>query len=85
MNTATSRSLHHLVEKWLAPTPSTRIRDIRVGRMQADGGRYVHVEASSRNGPRGFFFFRHVDGCWRVFPPRLGRPTMNGYAMAALL
>ena len=83
MNTATARSLHHLVEKWLAPTPLTRIRVVQFGRRHVDGGRYVHVEAASPNGSRALFFFRHDDGCWCVFPPRLTLPSMNGYRIAA--
>jgi hypothetical protein len=83
MNTAAERSLHHLVHKWLAPAASARIRVIRFGRISGDGARFVHVEASAPTGSRALFFFRHDDGCWCVFPPRIARPAMNGIRTAA--
>lgn len=82
MNTA-EKSLHYLVEKWLAPAPPVRIRVVQFGRMQGDSRRYVHVEASAPGGSRAIFFFRHDDGCWCVFPPRVARPSMTGYLLAA--
>jgi hypothetical protein len=82
MRTA-EKSLHYLVEKWLAPGPTVRIRVVQFGRMRGDSRRYVHVEVSAPNGSRAIFFFRHDDGCWCVFPPRITRPAMNGYRLAA--
>ena len=82
MSTA-EKSLHYLVEKWLAPTPLARIRVVQFGRMQGDSRRYVHVEASAPTGSHAIFFFRHDDGCWRVFPARIARPSMTGYRLAA--
>jgi hypothetical protein len=76
-------SLHHLVEKWLAPGPHGRVRVIRFGHSRSDGTRFVHVEASTRAGTRAIFFFRHDDGAWRVFPPRAKRPAMTAYRLAA--
>ena len=83
MNTAAERSLHHLVHKWLAPTTSARIHVVRFGRISGDGARFVHVEAWAPTGSRALFFFRHDDGCWCVFPPRIAPPTMNGLRFAA--
>ncbi|RDK02713.1 hypothetical protein [Paraburkholderia lacunae] len=82
MNTA-EKSLHYLVDKWLAPAASMRIRVVQFGRMRGDSGRYVHVEALAPGGSRAIFFFRHRDGCWCVFPPQTARPAMNGYRLAA--
>jgi hypothetical protein len=77
------KSLHYLVEKWLAPDPEARIRVVRFGHIREDRTRYVHVEASASSGPRAIFFFRHNDGCWCVFPPRIAQPSMTGYRLAA--
>lgn len=77
------KSLHHVVDKWLAPTPAVRVRVVQFGRMRAGRGRYVHVETSAPTGSRAIFFFRHEDGCWCVFPPRIARPSMTGYRLAA--
>lgn len=82
MNTA-EKSLRYLVEKWLAPAPHAHIRVIQFGHMREDRRRYVHVEASAPSGPRAIFFFRHDDGCWCVFPPRIARPSMTGDRWAA--
>jgi hypothetical protein len=82
MNTA-EKSLRYLVEKWLAPGPQGRIRVVRFGRLGEDRGRYVHVEASVSSGSRAIFFFRHDDGRWCVFPPRMAQPSMTGYRLAA--
>jgi hypothetical protein len=80
---ATEKSLHYLVEKWLAPAPTSRIHVVQFGRMQGDKRPYVHVEASAPGGSRSIFFFRHDDGRWCVFPPRIARPSMTGYLLAA--
>jgi hypothetical protein len=82
MNTA-EKSLHYLVEKWLAPAPPVRIRVVQFGRIHGDSRRYVHIEASAPSGSRAIFFFRHNDGCWCVFPPQIARPSMTGYRLAA--
>ncbi|MGO4308231.1 hypothetical protein, partial [Cupriavidus sp. RAF12] len=39
--------------------------------------RYVCVETAQPAGLRALFFFRHDDGCWRVFPPAVERPPMS--------
>ena len=82
MNTA-EKSLHYLVEKWLSPAPHTQIRVIQFGHIREDRRRFVHVEASAAGGSRTLFFFRHDDGCWCVFPPRIARPSMTGSRLAA--
>jgi hypothetical protein len=82
MNIA-EKSLRFLVEKWLAPTPTMRIRVVQSGHMGLHKRRYVHVEASAAAGSRAIFFFRHDDGSWCVFPPAIARPAMTGYRLAA--
>jgi hypothetical protein len=42
MNTA-EKSLHYLVEKWLAPAPHTQIRVIQFGHMREDTRGFVAV------------------------------------------
>jgi hypothetical protein len=71
------RSLHHLVEKWLAPARHARVRVTRFGHLAADRCRYVRVEAYTSDSSRAIFFFEHDDGCWCVFPPRIARPSMS--------
>jgi hypothetical protein len=82
MNTA-EKSLRYLVDKWLAPAPQAQIRVLRFGYMREDRRRYVLIEASATNGSHAIFFFRHDDGCWCVFPPQTGRPSMNDDRRAA--
>lgn len=81
MNTA-EQSLHYMVEKWLAPSPQTRVRVIKFGHIREDKRRYVHVEVSASPNSRAIFFFRHDDGCWCVFPPRMVRPSMSFFFRA---
>ncbi|MFP3553975.1 hypothetical protein SB861_25165 [Paraburkholderia sp. SIMBA_049] len=76
MNTA-GMSLRLVVEKWFAPTPAMPARVARFSRMRSNQQRYVCVEASRPTGMLVIFFFRHVDGSWRVFPPVRDRPTMR--------
>ena len=78
MNTA-DRSLHHQVEKWLAPGPQGQIRVVQFGHRRRDGTRYAHVEASTTCGARAIFFFRHRDGGWCVFPPHIDEPSMAAH------
>jgi hypothetical protein len=70
-------SLRELVDKWLAPTASTPGHVTRFGRTPIHGHRYVHVEAFHPTGTLAFFFFRHHDGSWCVFPPIAARPAMS--------
>ncbi|MPW23603.1 hypothetical protein GCT13_44540 [Paraburkholderia sp. CNPSo 3157] len=62
------RSLHSLVDKWLAPTPTTFIRVTRFRSPSSLNGRYVRVETARQTCTMAMFFFRHHDG-WCVFPP----------------
>jgi hypothetical protein len=75
LKAAGDQSLRLLVEKWLAPLSATPLRVTHFGRTRNDGTRYVRVEASSVDGPRALFFFRHDDGCWCVFPPTVDKVT----------
>ena len=78
MNTS-PRSLHSLIDKWLAPTASTPIRVTRFGPADGRNRRYVRVERECQNRTLSMFFFRHHDG-WCVFPPNnriaLGSPAL---------
>jgi hypothetical protein len=79
MNTdqaCSATALRHLVDKWLAPTPSVPARVRRIGRMALARHRYVLVEAAHTTGTLSIFFFRHDDGSWCVFPPAIARPAM---------
>ena len=82
MNIA-EKSLHYLVEKWLAPTSARGIHVIQFGRTGFANSRYVRVEASTPSGSHAIFFFRHDDGNWCVFPPATSRPSMVSYRLAA--
>ncbi|MGX6998621.1 hypothetical protein [Caballeronia sp. KNU42] len=82
MNIA-EKSLHYLVEKWLAPTSARGIHVIQFGRTGFANSRYVRVEASTPSGSHAIFFFRHDDGSWSVFPPASSRPSMTNYRLAA--
>ena len=62
------RSLHSLVDKWLAPTPTTSIHVTRFRSTSSLNGRYVRVETARQTGTMAMFFFRHRDG-WCVYPP----------------
>jgi hypothetical protein len=76
---AAERSLRLLVERWLAPTPSTPVRVTQIGRARSNHRRYVRVEILRSTGPVGMFFFRHGDGTWWVFPPEIERLAMRAY------
>ncbi|QBR01124.1 hypothetical protein [Paraburkholderia pallida] len=82
MNTG-GTSLHDLVDKWLAPASPMRVHVVAFGHLREGGGPYVHVEVAAANGSRAIFFFRHDDGRWCVFPPRLARHASNRYLLAA--
>jgi hypothetical protein len=78
MNT-TGKTLRWAVDKWLAPTASAPARVMRCPRATGAGRRCVRVEASRPDGPLSFFFFRHDDGSWNVFPPAHMRPVPRGW------
>jgi hypothetical protein len=75
MNTS-PRSLHSLVDKWLAPTASTQIRVTRFRPASGHYRRYVCVETERQNSTLSMFFFRHDDG-WCVFPPNNKRMSLG--------
>ena len=62
------RSLHSLVDKWLAPTATTLIHVTRFRPGSSHTRRCVRVETTRQNNTMSMFFFRHDDG-WCVFPP----------------
>ncbi|WP_082016444.1 hypothetical protein [Cupriavidus sp. IDO] len=77
------QSLRCQVEKWLSPGPTVLVRVIEFSRTQLGRRRYVCVETVQPAGLRALFFFRHDDGCWRVFPPAVDKPTMTPARHAA--
>uniref|UniRef100_UPI003F49581A hypothetical protein n=1 Tax=Cupriavidus necator TaxID=106590 RepID=UPI003F49581A len=77
------QSLRCQVEKWLSPGPTVLVRVIEFSRTQLGRRRYVCVETVQPAGLRALFFFRHDDGCWRVFPPAADKPTMTAARHAA--
>jgi hypothetical protein len=77
MNIASERSLRSQVEKWLGPTSSAPLRITRFGLASSNHRRCVHIELLLPTGGFGFFFFRHRDGAWRVFPPQTERLAMR--------
>jgi hypothetical protein len=78
-----AKSLHRVVDKWLALSPVIPVRVTQVRRIGTAPCRCVRVEATRPGGPLLIFFFRHDDGTWNVFPPAVERPAMNGYRKAA--
>ncbi|WP_354683328.1 hypothetical protein [Cupriavidus necator] len=73
MKSTNERSLRFQVEKWLAPGPSTPVHVVEFSRTRLGRRRYVYVETTQPDSLRALFFFRHDDGCWRVFPPAATR------------
>ncbi|RCJ10287.1 hypothetical protein DDK22_01115 [Cupriavidus necator] len=65
----------------LCPTTSARVAEFSC--THAGQRRYVCVETTQLAGLRALFFFRHDDGCWRVFPPAADKPTMTAERHAA--
>jgi hypothetical protein len=78
MNTD-DKSLHWLVDKWLAPSPAMPARVTQFSRTHCSQGRHVRVEASRPSGPLAIDFFRHDDGSWCGFRPR---PNGQRWALA---
>ncbi|ACC76404.1 hypothetical protein VOI32_39640 [Paraburkholderia caribensis] len=71
------RSLRAMVEHWLAPDPSGRVRVKRFSHRRTAQARYVCVETVRTGQLVEMFFFRHGDGTWHVFPPPRERPAMR--------
>jgi hypothetical protein len=76
MNGESERSLRSQVEKWLGPNSGLRHRIIHFTSTRGVKGRYVQVEIAHGAQLCTLFLFRHVDGCWYVFPPPDERPRM---------
>jgi hypothetical protein len=79
MRVASERSLRSQVEKWLGPTSLTPVRVTRFNRVRSNQRPCVRIELLLPTGPLGFFFFRHRDGAWCVFPPETERLAMHAY------
>ncbi|WP_092137835.1 hypothetical protein [Cupriavidus sp. YR651] len=77
MKCTNEQSLRFQVDKWLAPGPMTSVHVVEFSRTLSGRRRYVCVETAQPAGLRALFFFRHDDGCWRVFPPAVERPPMS--------
>ncbi|RKP53333.1 hypothetical protein [Pararobbsia silviterrae] len=76
---ATEKSLHWIVDKWLAPTASMPARVAQVQRDPAQRHRFVRVEALRPTGLLSIVFFRHDDGTWNVYPPASERPAIHAF------
>ena len=68
-------SLRTQIDKWLAPTLLTPLHVAQFGRT-TNGGRYVSIAVLRADGPLTIAFFRHEDGAWCVFPPRVRQRWM---------
>ncbi|TCG03177.1 hypothetical protein BZM27_50485 [Paraburkholderia steynii] len=77
------QSLRVVVEKWLAFKPLTAARVTAFGRTASGERRYVCVETTHNGEQLALFFFRHDDGCWRVFPAAPTLPELNLERLAA--
>jgi len=77
------QSLRYAMEKWLGFKPSKVTRIAAYGRTASGGRRYVCVETMHDDERLALFFFRHDDGCWRVFPPAPSMPEMAVERLAA--
>lgn len=76
------QSLRCQVDKWLAPGSSTLVHVVKFSRTLSGGRRYVCVGTSQPAGLWTLYFFRHDDGCWRVFPPTVDSPKKGADHLA---
>ncbi|SIT43969.1 conserved hypothetical protein [Paraburkholderia piptadeniae] len=83
MTNTEEQSLRLVVEKWLGFNPPKTARITAFGRTVSGGSRYVCVETTHDSDQFALFFFRHSDGCWRVFPPAPTFPEMTLERLAA--
>ncbi|MFT0174224.1 hypothetical protein ACLKMY_35405 [Paraburkholderia mimosarum] len=83
MTSTGEHSLRFVVEKWLEFNRLKTVRVTMFGRTLSGGRRYVCVETLHDNEKLALFFFRHDDGCWRVFPPAPTLPAMAWERLAA--
>jgi hypothetical protein len=77
------QSLRVVGEKWLQFNALSTARVTAFGRTRSAGSRYVCVETIHDSEKVALFFFRHGDGCWRVFPPAPTLPVMTVERLAA--
>lgn len=63
-------SLRRLIDKWMCPAAGMPARIKRMARSQVNRHGCVRVEITLADGPLAFFFFRHGNGFWYVFPQR---------------
>ncbi|RDK07643.1 hypothetical protein [Cupriavidus lacunae] len=82
MKSTNEQCLRAQVEKWLAPGPTTSVHVVEFSRTHLGRRRYVCVETMQPAGLRALFFFRHDDGCWRVFPPAVDKSRMSADRLA---
>jgi hypothetical protein len=75
-------SLRLLVDKWLGPGVAMEVRVVEFSRTPSGRGRYVRVGAFRREGCFTIVFFRHGDGSWNVFPPKINTPAMRACRLA---
>jgi hypothetical protein len=68
------KSLHWLVDKWLAPNAAMPAHVIQFGHTHSSKGRYVALRDRDRPA-RLPSSLRHGDGSWCVFPPETERPA----------
>jgi hypothetical protein len=66
-------SLRAVVTHWLACGSAEKVRVTAFRHGPAKHGSYVCVEAVRSDGPVAMFFFRHLDGSWRIYPPNRER------------
>lgn len=71
------KSLHAMVEFWLAPTSMDAVHVVEFKNRRAKRQCYVCVEADRTAGAAALFFFRHNDGLWHIFPQGRERPCMR--------
>ena len=69
------KSLRVFIEDWFGSGELFTIT--RPDRAKTLPCRAVKVEVARSSGPLAIVFFRHSDGSWCVYPPRIVRPTMN--------
>jgi hypothetical protein len=80
---ANRMSLRMQIDKWLGPISPKTIRIIRMGYSSGSRVRCVTVESPRSSKSLAIVFFRHGDGSWLVYPPRVERPAMGAYLRAA--
>lgn len=76
------KPLRALVDKWLGPGAAMTVRVMEFSRTPWDQRRYVRVGAFAQEGSFSIVFFRHDDGSWNVFPPKINVPTMRAWRLA---